>query len=77
MLKAEQIPDEVVGKVKALVDEMGGLAPPIRDFEAREIAVAVLAAWPGARDWNHCARCNEGPHLLLPLPKEASDEPRS
>ena len=46
------------------------------DWRSHAIAAirAALAAWPGMRAWQHCARCNEGPHLLLPLPKEASDD---
>ena len=42
--------------------------------EARSVCRAMLKAWPGARDWQHCARCNEGPHMLLPLPKESTND---
>lgn len=74
MIDPKQIPDEVVGKVKTLMDEMGFfLAPPLCDFEAREIAVAVLAAWPGVEHQTPDGWSNK-PHIILPMPQEASDE---
>ncbi len=50
MIKDEQIPDKVTQRVKALVIKMRFLGTPIRDFEAREIAAAVINAWPGVVD---------------------------
>lgn len=69
----KQIPPEVIKKVRALVLEMGFFGTPIRDVEAREIAVAVLSAWPGAERSKHYSgqgrpgvRC-----ISLPLLQEA------
>lgn len=41
--------------------------------DATAIIRAALAAWPGSRNWQHCAPCNEGPHILLPLNTENPD----
>jgi len=68
VIKAEQIPDEVTQRVKALVIEMGFFGTQIRDFEAREIAAAVINAWPDA----FITKYSEGaPAFNLPLTQEA------
>ncbi len=66
MLKPEQIPDAVIDAAVAMRDRGGSMSDIIR---------TAINAWPGM----HEARSDRlgCQIIILPLPQEASDEPRS
>jgi hypothetical protein len=66
MIKAEQIPEEVV---EALKDAANQWAMWLTDEEVRAALAAGLAAWKGAEQTELCGG-RSGPALILPL-KEA------
>jgi hypothetical protein len=66
MIKAEQIPDEVV---EALKDAENQWAMWLTDEEVRAALAAALAAWKAAEQTELCGG-RSGPALILPL-KEA------
>jgi hypothetical protein len=70
MIRAEQIPDEVVeAAARAILKETGSFN------EARAAIAAALSAWPGAttRGFASSSRPNDYNMLILLLPVEASE----
>lgn len=66
MIKAEQIPDEVVQVIRKACDSG-------EPWNIRDTLAAGLAAWPGAVTFvPHTAKWPEKPSLILPL-KETPD----
>lgn len=66
MIKAEQIPDEVVQVIRKACDSG-------EPWNIRDTLAAGLAAWPGAALFTHDDDPDDPPHIILPL-KENSDD---
>ena len=76
MIRADQIPDEVVEALHtSLADDAGVLVPKSDCVTA---IAAALNAWPGSeyvyRQPHRRAVSYSSPAIILPLPQEASDE---
>ncbi len=72
MIRAEQIPDEVVeAAAKAIGEETYVSNRQTLKDAARAAIAAAINAWPGAEvaAWYHADKT-----LILPLPQEASDD---
>lgn len=79
MLKAKQVPDEVVEAALEAFTHASGLGLfPDEDEEWREDLVngmratiaAIINAWPGMLvEWH-----SRGPGIILPLPQEKTDD---
>lgn len=65
MIKPEQIPKEV----QRVVHEMR-----MNGMRAKEIAAAVVNAWPGMAVYDHRHDADEEPHVYLPLAEKSSHE---
>ena len=65
MLKAEQIPDEVV---KAFYASLAC------DECDRKAIAAAINAWPGMRAARNGSSVSLNPHIILPLPQQPRDE---
>jgi len=67
MIRADMIPDEVV---EAAAYQYRNFPPLKTHNEAMRASIAAaLSAWPGAGVEGYTT-----PHLILPLPQEASDD---
>jgi hypothetical protein len=66
MIKAEQIPDEVV---EAMLKSIGSF---FNREEARAACAAMLNAWPDA-EWDRLYK-GSAVQLILPLPEVANDQ---